>query len=238
LDKSKTVAVLPTGAVEAHGPHLPLSTDVIIAEGMARTGGERLAARGYEVVVLPPLVYTAAAFAAGFAGTISIAPATVTRMLLDIAGSLAAHEFALLAVANAHLDPAHLMSIHAAVTQAQERRLLRIIFPDLTRKPWALKLTSEFKSGACHAGQFESSVVMAERPELVREEVRRALVPNPTSLATAIHAGKTSFEGAGGPRAYFGSPAAASVTEGAATVEVLGAILEAAVLADIGRAAD
>ena len=50
-----SVAILPVGAIEAHGPHLPLETDVIIAQAMARAGAARLAARGVSVVVLPPL---------------------------------------------------------------------------------------------------------------------------------------------------------------------------------------
>jgi creatinine amidohydrolase len=68
------VAILPTGAMEAHGPHLPLSTDVIIAEAMARDGAARLAARGMEAVLLPALAWTPAPFAAGFPGTLSIRP--------------------------------------------------------------------------------------------------------------------------------------------------------------------
>ena len=60
-----SVAILPVGAIEAHGPHLPLETDVIIAQAMARSGAARLAARGLRVVVLPPLTYTAAALRPG-----------------------------------------------------------------------------------------------------------------------------------------------------------------------------
>jgi len=70
---------------------------------------------------------------------------------------------------------------------------------------------------------------------LVREAVRRALPANPRSLSEAIRAGQTTFEQAGGPRAYFGSPAEARADEGARTIEVLGAILEEAVLAELGR---
>src|SRR6266850_7400357 len=76
-DKARTIAVLPTGAIEAHGPHLPLGTDVIIAEAMARAGAERLAARGFEVLLLPTLALTPAPFAAEFAGTVDT-PATAT----------------------------------------------------------------------------------------------------------------------------------------------------------------
>ena len=71
-------AILPVGAIEAHGPHLPLETDVIIAEAMARAAAVRLTAAGMRVVVLPPLAYTTAGFASGFAGTISLQPETVT----------------------------------------------------------------------------------------------------------------------------------------------------------------
>ena len=235
LDWTKAVAILPLGAVEAHGPHLPLATDVIIAETMARAAAARLATRGYDAVLLPPLAYTAAEFALGFPGTISLRPATVTALLVDLAQSLARHGLRVLAVANAHLDPAHVAAIEAAVAQNRRENGARIVFPDVTKRPWALRLTQEFQSGACHAGRYESSIVMAARPELVRETIRRSLPANPRSLSLAIRSGQTSFEAAGGPRAYFGSPADAGPDEGARTIDVLGAILEEAVLAELAR---
>ena len=161
------IAVLPVGAIEAHGPHLPLETDVIIAQAMARAGAERLAARGLHPVILPPLTYTAAGFAGGFAGTLSLRPETVTATVVEIAAGLSAHGFGLLAIANAHLDPAHLSSLAAAVQRARDELEFTIVFPDLTTKPWALRLGEEFRSGACHAGRFETSLVLAERPDLV-----------------------------------------------------------------------
>ena len=230
LDRGRTVAVLPVGAVEAHGPHLPLGTDGLIAEAAARAAAARLDERGLGVVILPALVYTAAPFAAGFAGTLSVTPATVTALIVDLARELTRHGFAALAIANAHLDPAHLSALGKAALQAQEEDLLPVVSPDLTRKPWAQRLTEEFMSGACHAGRYEGSIVMAERPDLVREPVRRALPANPASLSSAIRAGARTFEDAGGPRAYFGWPADATAEEGARTIEELGAILAEAVL--------
>jgi creatinine amidohydrolase len=261
LDPARLIAILPIGATEAHGPHLPLGTDDIIAEAMARAGAARLAARGYEPLILPTLSYTAAPFAAAFPGTISLAPATVTALVTDIARSLAHHTIPVLALANAHLDPAHLESLHAAVAAIREvvaappatapempapapdavaarttgpekdtDSFPLVVFPDLTQKPWGARLTAEFRSGACHAGQYETSIVLAERPDLVDVEVRRTLPAVPHSLVTAIRAGQRSFTEAGGPRAYFGDPAAASVEEGRRTVEVLGETLEEAVM--------
>jgi creatinine amidohydrolase len=229
----RSAAILPVGAIEAHGPHLPLETDVIIAQAMARSGAARLGARGMRVVVLPPLTYTAAAFAEGFAGTLSLRPDTVTRTVLDIAGSLTRHGFAVLAIANAHLDPGHLASLEAAANEIRRDLGMAVAFPNLAAKPWALRLSDEFRSGACHAGQFETSVMLAERPELVREDTRLALPAIPASLSRAIQDGKQSFEEAGGARAYFGFPAQATADEGRATIEVLGAILDEAVQSEL-----
>ena len=229
-----SVAILPVGAVEAHGPHLPLETDVIIARAMARSGAARLTSRGLRAVTLPPLTYTAAAFAQGFAGTLSLRPETVTATVRDIAANLARHGFGVLAIANAHLDPAHLASLDAAVSAIRRDIGMGVAFPNLAAKPWALRLSDEFQSGACHAGQFETSIVLAECPELVRDGIRAALPPNPASLSRAIRDGRHTFEEAGGARAYFGYPAQATAEEGRATIELLGAILDEAVQAELG----
>ncbi len=234
LDGERTVAILPVGAVEAHGPHLPLATDGVIAGEMAEAAARRLAAAGWTALLLPPLDYTAAPFAAGFPGTVAVRPATVTALVEDLAAALAGR-VAALAIANAHLDPAHLGALHEAVAAVRARGEPRIVFPDLTRKPWALRLGEEFRSGACHAGRFEGSVVLAARPELVREAARRRLEPNPASLSEAIRRGLATFDEAGGPQAYFGDPAAATATEGEATIETLGGILEEAVLGELAE---
>jgi creatinine amidohydrolase len=96
-------------------------------------------------------------------------------------------------------------------------------------------LTDEFRSGACHAGRFETSVVAAERPGAVREILRLTLPPNPTSLSKKIREGARTFREAGGDRAYFGDPAAATPEEGRATIETLAEILVTAI-AEASRA--
>lgn len=230
LDPSSRVAVLPVGAIEAHGPHLPLSTDVIIAEGMAQAGAERLERAGTRTLILPPLAYTSAGFARTFPGTVNADEEAVERLLFEIARSLEQHAFRALAVANAHLDPGHLRSLYGAV-EAAENALpgLPIVFPDVTRRPWASRLTEEFRSGACHAGRYEGSIVMALRPDLVDRDAALKLAENPRSLSVAIREGLDSFEAAGGPEAYFGDPAAATAAEGTRTLAVLGEILAEAV---------
>ena len=228
LGRPEPVAILPVGAVEAHGPHLPLRTDGVIAQAMAEAAVERLGGEP-RALVLPPLEYTAAPFARHFSGTVSVRPETVTALVVDIGVALTTQGAAALAIANAHLDPAHLASLHAAVERLEAETDLPVAFPDLTRRPWASRLTEEFRTGACHAGRYESSVVLAARPDLVRDSVRRTLSPNPASLSAAIRAGKTTFEDAGGPDAYFGWPADATAEEGHETVAVLGTILAEAI---------
>lgn len=225
LPSRGVAAILPVGALEAHGPHLPLDTDVIIAEAMAEAGGRRLAAEGFEVLLLPPLLYTCAGFAAEFPGTVHVRPGLVKKLLEDVARSLGEQGVEVLALANAHLDPDHVASLRAAAGEIGAEGRIAVAYPDLTRRRWAERLTEEFRSGACHAGRFEGSVVMAARPGSVREEVAAALPPNPASLVDAIRDGKSSFREAGGPRAYFGSPADAGAAEGEETIEVLGQIL-------------
>jgi creatinine amidohydrolase len=232
IPRGRIVAILPAGATEAHGPHLPLSTDVIIAEAMAREAAARLMTRGVDVVLLPPLTCTPAPFAAGFPGTLSIRPDTLTAQVVDMGRSLMAHGIRTLAVANAHLDPAHLGALHAAgETLAAEAA--RWVFPDITRRALAQRLTPEFRSGACHAGCFETSIILATRPDLVDDDARRGLPPVEHSLPVAIQQGKKTFEEVGGDQAYFGDPAAATAEEGAASIVELGRILEEAVVVAI-----
>ena len=224
----------PTGATEAHGPHLPLDTDVTIADAMAEAGGRLLDGAGLDVAILPALAYTPARFAAAFAGTINIRPETTASLIVDIGTSLHRNGIGTLAIANAHFDPAHLEALHLAAEAIRERGLLSIAFPDVTRKPWGSRLTAEFRSGACHAGRYEGSIVLACTPERVDVDTMMGLPANPASLSDAIRRGQNTFAEAGGERAYFGSPSEATAEEGVATIEILGQILAESVQEVIG----
>jgi creatinine amidohydrolase len=230
LPLDRTVAILPTGAIEAHGPHLPLGTDIVIAEAMARAGATRLAARHLNVLIAPTIPIAPAPFAAAFAGTIDTPGEATTMIVLAVARSLASHGVRVTAVANAHHDPAHVNALRAAVDRAAKDGGASLVFPDLTRRRWAEKLTEEFRSGACHAGRYEGSVVLAERPDAVDTTLMQSLSPNPRSLVDAIRMGHVTFAEAGGSDAYFGFPAEATADEGRHIVDTLGAILEEAVM--------
>ncbi len=150
--------------------------------------------------------------------------------VIGVVRSLAAHGIRVTAIANSHHDPAHVEALRRAVTDvaASDANAI-VVFPDLTRRRFAERLTAEFRSGACHAGRYEGSIVLAERPDLVRTDVMAGLVPNPQSLVDAIRSQQTTFAAAGGPEAYFGFPAEASAEEGRTIIDTLGAILADAV---------
>lgn len=223
------VALLPVGSTEPHGPHLPLETDVIISVEAALRGAARLEARGLRTVVLPTLAYTVTDFSRGFAGAIGLSRATSTAMVAEVCAAVLSQGFDAVCLVNSHLEPDHLASLREAAARAAAETGRPVVFPDVTQRRWAATLTEEFRSGACHAGQYETSLVMAARSELVDETARRALPPNPISIGRKIKEGCRTFLEAGGDRAYFGDPAAASPSEGETTYESLASMIEACV---------
>ena len=218
-------ALLPVGATEAHGPHLPVGSDNVIAEAMAEEGARRLAAEGTCALILPTLAYTAAPFAAGFPGTISAPPDAARALVVAAADAAVRAGAGVFAIANAHLDPSHVRCLRDAAADVAAAGRIAVAFPDVTRRRLAERLSAEFRSGACHAGRYETSIVLAVRPDLVRSDIAAALEPNPASLVDALQAGRDTFEAAGGPRAYFGWPAEATAEEGRRTIEILGEML-------------
>jgi creatinine amidohydrolase len=224
------VLILPVGSTEAHGPHLPLATDVIIAEEMARRAVARLAEREIEAMRLPSLAYSVTDFSADFAGTISIRKQTASALIRDVCVSLYAQGARLVAVANSHLEPEHVESIIDAVVQVKEQTGRVVAFPDKRRRRWAMTLTEEFRRGDCHAGSYETSLVLAARPEHVREDISASLERVPISIAEKIREGARTFTEAGGDQAYFGDPASASRAEGEASYEALSDMIVTSVL--------
>ena len=218
-----SIALLPTGATEPHGPHLPLDTDVTIALAMARRTAELLDTAGAQSLVLPPLAYGLTRFTEGFAGRVTLRPGTLWALLEDVVQSLAEDGVKRLVFCNAHLEPEHVAILRGvAADYAPERKQeSEVVFPDNTRRRWAQTLGEEFKSGDCHAGRYETSIVLAEDPHNVRESERVALAPHGIDLIEKVRAGASSFREAGADAAYCGDPAAATAEEGRELIERL-----------------
>jgi creatinine amidohydrolase len=215
------VVLIPIGSTEAHGPHLPLATDAILSEELARRAAAALEAGGRAVLIAPTLSYAITDYAAAFAGTISVSPETATQLVADVCISLIQQGFPRTCLINSHLEPAHVTSLKEACTRVRAHTGQVVAFPDQLDRRWARTLTEEYKRGACHAGSYETSLVLAARPELVKDAVRATLPPLPIDLAQAMKAGKKTFAQAGAAHAYFGDPASATVAEGDAIYALL-----------------
>ncbi len=227
LARPPTAALVPVGSVEPHGPHLPLGTDTLISETAALRACPALAGKGITAVVAPSVPYGVTEFAEGFAGAVSVPATALTAMLRAIVTSLLADGWTQVTLVNNHLEPAH----DAAVRQAVEG-LRASVASTLTRR-WARTLTEEFKRGDCHAGRYETSLVMAAGGP-VRDE-HRSLPAVGVSLAEAIKGGKNRFRDIGMDRAYTGTPAEATREEGEATYARLVEMIVGEVVEGIAR---
>ncbi len=160
------VVVLPLGATEQHGPHLPLGTDTLHAEHVVRGAADRLAG-ACPVAIAPVLPYGYSPHHVGHGGTMSIGAATYGRLLVDLGASLAAGGCRRLFLVNGH---------------GGNRELIVLAAREIARRHdvhagactwWALagaRLRADAPDGARvpgHAGAFETAAIRALRPELV-----------------------------------------------------------------------
>ena len=212
----KPVLLLPVGAVEPHGPHAPLGTDEIISAGMCTRAAARLADDpDVRVLVLPALNYGVTRLAAGFPGAISVSEATLRALVTEVCAGLVTQGFSRIVVVNNHFEPAHVTTLRKATEAAG------VTYLDLVRRRNAERLTDEFRSGSCHAGQYETSLVLADHADLVDTATAATLPPVPVDLPAVMAEGKADFVAMGMDRAYCGDPAGASVAEGQSTFDTL-----------------
>lgn len=228
--RHKPVALWPIGSTEAHGPHLPLDTDVIIAETSALRAAPGIqAALGKQVVLLPPLSFTVTDFTGNFAGTLSIPRETALAYVRDVASAASFQGYAAICLVNAHLEPAHRFMLRDAVKEARAKAGCPIGIADPADARFAQSLTPEFASGSCHAGSYETSLVLAADARRVRSEAQRGLPRLDIDLVARIKGGAKTLADAGGAAAYCGAPADASRAEGEASYARLAEIVKTVV---------
>ena len=225
-------ALLPVGSVEPHGPHLPLATDTIISEAAATRAAEHLAGRGVLTFVAPAVPYGVTDFAAGFASAISVPAAVLTAFLRAVVRGYLDAGFAHVCLVNNHLEPAHDAAVRGAIADLPEGSV-SVACP-LTRR-WGRTLSAEFKSGACHAGEYETSLVLAAQPEAVDWPAATTLPDVAVSLSEGIKAGKHSFAAMGLDRAYTGAPARATAAEGDEMLALLATMIATEVLEGLSK---
>lgn len=216
LAHGPSAALVPVGSVEPHGPHLPLGTDTTLGEESARRAAIVLRAHGIGAVVAPAVAYGVTEFARGFVGAVGVAPSVLTAMLSSIGAALLREGFTHVCFVSNHLEPDHDAAVRAALVDLPQGAAS--VASPLTRR-WGRTLSDEYKSGACHAGEYETSLAMAAG-ERVRD-VAWSLPALETSLSDGIRAGQRTFLEMGLGEAYTGAPARATRDEGERLYEKL-----------------
>lgn len=210
-DDAPVVVLVPVGCVEPHGPHLPLDTDTIISRAAIERAAPRLETDGYTVLIAPPVNYGVTECGAAFSGTVSISPHTLTAFLEDVIGGLLDDGVDHVCLVNNHLEPQHDQAVRASAESFGDTSVS--VATPLKRK-WARTLSEEFKKGECHAGKYETSILLAVAPDRVDDEQRAELSENPVSLSDKLREGISDFAEMGLTDAYAGAPAAASAEHG------------------------
>jgi creatinine amidohydrolase/Fe(II)-dependent formamide hydrolase-like protein len=158
------IAVLPIAATEQHGPHLPLITDALIAESVARAAVAGLDA-GSNMWVLPTLCYGKSTEHLGRAGTISMSAATLMDVCLDLGESLALSGVGKLVFVNGHGGQPGLLDLVARDIRHRSGLAVFPVMPSRFPLPPGVDDPDPF---AIHGGYLETSLVMAIAPHLVR----------------------------------------------------------------------
>src|SRR6266496_2702654 len=166
-DRKPVVALVPIGSTEPHGPHLGLGTDVVISAAACVRATEMFAKKGPLMAVIAPAVsYGVTECAQGFAGAVSVPAGVLTAYIAAIVDGLLAQGIRHVCLVNNHLEPAHDAAVRAVLTARADRRAGAVTVACPLTKKWARTLDAEFKSGACHAGLYETSIMMAAAPEM------------------------------------------------------------------------
>ena len=168
LDPEVTVALLPMGAVEQHGPHLPLRTDACIAERIAGRCLELVPA-GLAVLVLPTVHIGASMEHAAFAGTVTHRPETLLRVLGDIGDGVARAGVRKLVILNSHGGQPGIVDMAALGLRTEHKMLVVKINTFRLGIPSGLFEADELANDI-HGGAVETSLMLHFRPDLVRME--------------------------------------------------------------------
>lgn len=223
LSRPASVAILPFGALEQHGPHLPLGTDTATALEVARRLAERL-----DAVLLPPVHYGDTWNNAGYPGTMSLSTATVAAIATDLGRAAAAAGARRFIVVNG--DWGNRLPLAQAMRTLNEDGALRALaldYPGMDAAIAAVRDSRPAAPGLNHAEEVETSIMLAIDATVVRADRLAAEYPSfPSDFGTRqmqLH----PFSASG----VFGDPRQATAEKGE---RLLSATVEAAlvVLAD------
>lgn len=208
-------AILPLGATEFHGPHLPYGTDTIAA-GVLGCAFARALGR---TLVLPPLQFGVSHHHLAFVWTISLRPETLSRIIQDVGASVLSHGIRKLLLVSAHDGNAPVANA-AARQLSQDHGLSVAVFAGWQRKAREA-LAGRHVIDLDHAGRSETSLVLYAAPDVVRLDLASSQPNEHAEYPVDLVGSYADLV----PRGYAGDAAAASRAEGEAIVESLVALV-------------
>jgi creatinine amidohydrolase len=205
--KKEPFALLPVGALEQHGPHLPMGTDVVIAECLAEEVAKRT---GF--ILMPALVYTPSFSLRKYPGTVRLSDESFVLQLLDIAQSLEAH-----GIMFVYLIICHIGAINACksaerklILSGSKLRLVNIAVPGMQEAIHKYCESKRWHPTYAHAEEFETSLMLAIQPNLVHMEKAASEYPQYNPLFGPISIGWENFCKSG----VIGDPTVATAKKG------------------------
>ncbi|MGQ9730790.1 MAG: creatininase family protein [Candidatus Zipacnadales bacterium] len=156
------LAVLPVGATEAHGLHLPYATDTIQVEAIADQACQQAEAAGAKVLLLPAIPYGVNENTLGFPWTISLTPSTLFTVVADVVSSVEEHGISKFVLLNGHGGN----EFKPLLRELCRRTTVHLFLVDW----WTVASETHhaiFEAGGEHANEMETSLLLHLRPELV-----------------------------------------------------------------------
>jgi creatinine amidohydrolase len=223
-DRANTVIVLPVGAIEQHGPHLPCAVDALIAAGVVGHALARLPA-DIPAFALAPVVYGKSDEHLHFPGTMTIDGATLLGTITDIGESVYRSGFRKLLIVNGHGGQPQVMEM-----AARELRLRHgdyVVVPHFTwRVPHVAGqyMSERERRVSMHAGHAETAIILALAPETVRMDRAAANYAPDFDCPTLSADGRPAAAWTArdfGPSGVIGDPTGATAEQGHAILDSL-----------------
>lgn len=166
---NETVVLLPVGATEQHGPHLPVGTDFLTVEYLAREAAKKIATE-IPIVVAPTLPFGSSPHHLPFGATLSLGTETYYRVVCDLLESLVTGGFRQMFILNGHGGNHELIQLAARdIALKHPVRIGAGSYWMIAREAIERVNTDEMASLPGHAGIYETSQILALHPDLVQE---------------------------------------------------------------------
>lgn len=236
-----SIVVLPLGAIEQHGPHLPLNTDFVVADAVSRAAVEKFGAET-NAWLLPTLPFTKSNEHAWAAGTMWLSATTMMAVIDDIGRCVASTPAKKIMFINGHGGNSALMAMMNRELRLKYGLQTFLAHPHMPADQGGSSAESELGMGV-HGGVDETSVMLHLRPDLVDMSLAVRRVPEGLAKNEQVKfGGRVAFGWLSNdffPEGHIGDPTGASAELGArmfsAAVDSLGVAMKEISRFDFGR---